>query len=396
MDATNNTLTQNRMDLIISNIEPHIWKSTASEKRIGALDGLSGIALFYHYLIQIEPREEYQNKLFSIIDQISDLISEEVYNSSLCSGMAGYGWVLSKIKNQNIEIEDEYFEALDDILEEALREETEKNYYDFLHGALGIALYFIERYKDKKEEKTKRILLEFSNTLIDKINHNPESIFLSNSENPNQKCIYFGLAHGLAGTLNFLIFLEKIIHQENQTAAPSIIKIIDFMNLYKIYDEESQQFYPSQVLTNDSSIAKARLGWCQGDLGIANAILNSGIFLNDEKLKKYADVLLKTTTKINVKQSLVNDFALCHGSSGIILQYFIAAKKTNQSFQEITSIWFENLKQQTENYTEFKSFFIDKYINETNILNGSAGLALTLLTLENQISPDWTECLNLY
>lgn len=385
-----------KMDPIILKIEEEIWKSVATEKRIGVLDGLSGIALFYNYLLEIESNEAYQNKLFSIIDKIGDLISEESYSSSLCSGIAGYGWVLAKMKNKNLEIEEEYFEALDAILAESLSEESAKNYYDFLHGGFGIALYFIERYKSKKDKSTEAILTEFSNTLIEKINTNPEVLFSSHSENPDQNYFYFGLAHGISGTLNFLVYLQTILENANPAIQEAITKTIGFMNTYKVYDNESKQFYPGQVLTNDSTVTKARLGWCQGDLGIANAILNSGSFLNNLNLKEDGNALIQATRNISVKESLVNDFALCHGSSGILLQYYVASKKTNTPYSDTAAIWYENLKKQTNDFTEFKSFFIDRYVPETNILNGAAGLGLALLTIENKIPSDWVECLNLY
>lgn len=384
------------MDPIILKIEEEIWKSVATEKRIGVLDGLSGIALFYNYLLEIESNEDYQNKLFSIIDKIGDLISEESYSSSLCSGIAGYGWVLSKMKNKNLEIEEEYFEALDAILAESLLEEASRNYYDFLHGGFGIALYFIERYKSKKDKSIKAVLTEFSSTLIEKINTNPEVLFSNDSENPDQKYFYFGLAHGISGTLNFLVYLSTILENANPAIEEAITKTIGFMNTYKAYDNESKQFYPGQVLTNDSTVTKARLGWCQGDLGIANAILNAGSFLNNTTLKEDGNALINATTNINVKESLVNDFALCHGSSGILLQYYVASKKTNSLYSATTAIWYENLKKQTNDFTEFQSFFIDRYVAETNILNGAAGLGLALLTIENKIPSDWAECLNLY
>ena len=384
------------MDPIILKIEEQIWKSVDAEKRIGVLDGLSGIALFYNYLIEIESNEEYQTKLFSVIDKIGDLISEESYNSSLCSGIAGYGWVLAKIKNKNLEIEDDYFEALDAILAESLFEEAAKNYYDFLHGGFGIALYFIERYKAKKEKSIETILTEFCNTLIEKINTNPELLFSSDSEKPDQKMYYFGLAHGISGTLNFLIYLQTNLPEVHPAINEAITKTIGFMNTYKTFDEESKQFYPGQVLIHNDSVTKARLGWCQGDLGIANAILNSGSFLKNTSLKEDGNSLINATRNITVKESLVNDFAICHGSSGLILQYYLASKKTNVSYSDTITAWYENLKKQTRDFTEFKSFFINQYVAETNILNGAAGLGLTLLTIENKIPSDWVECLNLY
>ncbi len=175
----------------------------------------------------------------------------------------------------------------------------------------------------------------------------------------------------------------------------SLKNIIDFMSRYKKYDVQSKQFYPAQVLINNNSISSSRLGWCQGDLGIGNSIYNSGLFLNDEILQNEGIKLINNTKKISIKETKVIDCGICHGSSGLILQYYLAFKKLNKSYNEVIDIWYENLKNQTNNFVEFESFFIDKYVPETNILNGSTGLALVILTMESKIDIDWVKCLNL-
>ena len=380
----------------IYRIENQIWNTVNTETRIGLLDGLSGIALFYFYLTEIIDNEEYQNKLITVVNRINFLISEYEYDSSFCAGIAGYGWVLLKINNKNVEIDEEYFEVIDLILSETLSANSTHNHYDFLYGGIGIAMYFIERYKVKKNKNIERVLIEFTNELLRKINSEIDLLFIDLSENLENKYYYFGLAHGISGFLNFLIHLKETVKDLILNIDSSLSKTIDFMSKYKKYDIVSKQFYPAQVMINNNDISNSRLGWCQGDLGIGNAIYNSGLFLNDNALQKEGIKLIDNTKKISIKESKVIDFGICHGSSGLILQYYLASKKLNQNFSDIIEIWYENLKKQTNNFADFESFFIDKYIPETNILNGSTGLALVLLTIENQIETDWIECLNMH
>jgi lantibiotic modifying enzyme len=158
------------MNNSIYKIEKQVWKTVNTETRIGVLDGLSGIALFYFYLTEIFENEEYETKLIAVVDRINFLISEFEYDSSFCAGIAGYGWTLLKLKNKSIEIEDEYFDAIDIILSESLISNYNNNYYDFLYGANGIAMYFIERFKIKKDKKIETVLIQFTNDLLHKIN----------------------------------------------------------------------------------------------------------------------------------------------------------------------------------------------------------------------------------
>lgn len=384
------------MNKIISEIEKQIWNAVPTENRIGILDGLSGMVLFYNYLIEIDDKEEYQDKLMFVITRINDLLSENEPVFTFCSGMSGYGWALLKMKNKNIAIDEEYYQSIDSILLDVLQKDSDENYYDFMHGALGTAMYFIERYKLTKDKNIENILIAFSTNLIQKINTDINTLLTTFDENQNEKYYYFGLAHGTSGFLNFLIHLKTELKEVILNIDESLIKIIDFMNGFKKYDSESKQFYPAQFRIDTNTISSARLGWCQGDLGIGNALYNSGLFLNDKKLQEEGIELINTTQLISVNESRVNDFALCHGSSGLILQYHLASKKLNKNYSETITIWYENLKKQTHDFVNFKSFFIDKYVDETNILNGSAGLGLLLLTLENKIDIDWVECLNLY
>lgn len=383
------------MNNSIYKIENQIWNTVNTETRIGVLDGLSGIALFYSYLTKIIDNEEYQTKLITVVDRIGFLISEYEYDSSFCAGIAGYGWVLLKINNKNIEIDDNYFDSIDLILSETLSANSENNYYDFLYGGIGIAMYFIERYKVNKNKIIETALIEFTNELLRKINSEIDILFTNPSEIPENKYYYFGLAHGISGFLNFLIRLKDTIKNLIPNIDSSLFEIIDFMSRFKKYDSESKQFYPAQVLIYNNDTSSSRLGWCQGDLGIGNAIYNSGLFLNNKVLQDEGIELIHNSKKISIKESKVIDFGICHGSSGLMLQYYLASKKLNQNYSKIIDVWYENLKKQTNDFGSFDSFFIDKYMPETNILNGATGLALVLLTIENKIETDWSECLNL-
>ncbi len=384
------------MQKIILEIEKKIWDSILIDERVGVLNGLSGIALFYKYLIDTYDVEEYHQKLITIVDKINYLISENDCLPSFCSGIAGYGWVLLQIQNKNIEIDDEYFQSIDLILSEALIQNCDNNDYDFLHGALGIAMYFIKRYELNKNDFAKNLLIEFTSNLSQKIELDIESVIVNKTDKTSEKSISFGLAHGVSGLLNFLIHLEKKLDGVDLNVELSIKKCLGFLSRFKKYDKQFKQYYPGYFMIEDNIIKNPRLGWCQGDLGIGNAMYNAGIFLNDKKIQDDSIKLIDETRKISFEESLVNDFAMCHGSTGILLQYHLASSKFDKDYSEIIQIWFDNLIVQTNEFNEFNAYLTDKYISETNILYGSAGLGLTLLTLDNKINLGWLECLNLY
>jgi lantibiotic biosynthesis protein len=380
----------------IIEIEGQVWQNFKDDERIGFLSGLSGVAFFYDAIYEVYKNPEYEIKLIEIIEKINSLVSENGQIESFCSGLAGYGWMLLKLKNKSIDIDNAYFQALDEALEETLLENSKENFFDFLHGATGIAIYFIERYKQSKSDYVENIIKEFSEILISKMSFEIEIVFEEFSIMFNDRCYSFGLAHGVSGYINFLIYLKNTVGDFISNIDNSLNNAVTFLMKYRKYDEITMQQFPYKYNIETNESVSARLAWCIGDLGIGNALYNAALFLNDSKLQEEAISIINATQKITLEISRVKDFAICHGTAGIILQYYLAEVKFKQNNLKIISYWMEILENQTKNYTEFNSFDIDKYINEKNVLNGSSGLGLVLLTINKKISSDWLISLNLH
>lgn len=384
------------MQDIILKIEENIWKSIPTETRIGLLTGLSGIALFYNYLYQVYGNDDFKNKLLIIVEKINTLLEEEASISSLCSGIAGYGLVLLQLKNTEIEIDEDYFESIDSILLEDFEEMCLKNNYDFLHGAMGIAMYFIERYNSKKSEAIATLLNIFSKDLIDKINENFEAVLVSETALENGPCYYFGIAHGVAGYINFLTFLNDNFKDLKEDITKPLKIIIAFLRSYKKYDTNTKQFYPNLFLLNTNTIVSSRLAWCQSDLGISNSLYNAGIFLNDDLLIREAVELMDNTRKISFAESSVNDCGICHGSIGILLQYYIAGNKFNIDFSDEIDKWMLEVKNRTHDFKEFLAFKNGTYRKEIDLLEGATGLGMAILTMDDKINFNWLRIINLH
>lgn len=384
------------MKEIVSKIEKNIWQSVSNENKIGLLDGLSGIAVFYNYLGEVYENIEYQEKLLIIIDKIDNLISEEIKTYTLCSGLAGYGLVLLALNDKNIEIDEEYFNSLDSILLEDLNEQFKKNNYDFLHGALGIMFYFLERYKAKKTEFLAEILNDFAIQLCDKISLDLKKVLVRKT-GFNDECYYLGIAHGVSGLINFLVHLADNFGELKIDISNSLKICIDFLRGHKEYEPNSMQFYPNLILLETETSIGSLLGWCQGDLGVSNALYNAGLFLNDNDLKNEAIELMEGTKNISFKESRVKDIGICHGSSGILIQYFLASLKLEKNYSKEIETWFSVIKEQTNDFEEFLAHKgKGEYEDNNSFLKGSVGLGLVLLTISNGVNSNWLRFVNLH
>ena len=373
----------------ILKIEEFVWSKIEEENRIGFLNGLSGIALFYKYLSDYN--KDYYSKLTHIVDRINDLISKEAILPSICSGLAGYGFLLTQLKD-SILIDESYFSDIDEILLDFLQSQSNNLDYDFLHGSLGISQYFIERYKTSNTKELESIVSLFYNNLFKRLNHNLEEVLLQ-KESDGSRSIYFGLAHGVAGILNSIYLYIKNFNVEVNTIDESILILLKFLDIYKLDNEDFK--YPNYFSVDNNHIIRSRLAWCQGDLGIGNSLMNIGSLTYNKKLFIRGQELINRSLKVNLSQSGINDMGICHGTSGILLIDWLSLNKSNSHHKKDLSFWEEILKKQTKNYSEFKAFHKGKYIDEINILEGATGVALTKLTIENKINKNWISCLNL-
>lgn len=384
------------IDNLIS-IEEKIWNSVQNETKIGLLDGLSGIALFYKFLIDVYSNEKYNERLLIVIDKINTLLSKENYGFSFCSGLSGFGWVLINCESINIEIEEDYFEDIDLILQEELIEQSSKNNYDFLHGSMGIAMYFIERCKKNKNNKLSDLLNDFVKNLNNKILFNIQDLLTRKPGFIDEKHIFFGIAHGVSGYMNFLTHLNKNFIDLKVDIKEAVRTCLNYLQFHKEYNNLSKQFYPHTFYLESNIINPAIFGWCQGDLGVANSLHNVAMFLNDDSLKKEAKELVEFSKNITFNDSGIKDFGICHGSTGIVLQYLLSSKIQKINNEQQIQEWFEQVKKQTKNFKVYESHQgYDEYEIDMCLLSGAAGLGMTILSTDHKIDLKWLEALNLY
>jgi hypothetical protein len=270
----------------ILEIEKNIWNAFSVQNNVGIHFGLSDTILFYDSLYAVYAVEEFEHKLLAVIEKVNELIEEQHDTITLSSGIAGYGIALLRLKSGNVEISEEYFENIDSFLLEPFELLCDSCDYDFMHEAMGVAMYYIERYKSNKNSKIANILNVFSTNFIHKINTDFNTVLLKSDEKRGD---YYslGLAHGVASYLNFLIYLNKHFTALNTDISEALKVCVNFLISYKKYDPKTKQHYANVISSLETEkTVPSRLSWCQGDLGVSNALYNTGIFLDDTPLRE--------------------------------------------------------------------------------------------------------------
>jgi lantibiotic modifying enzyme len=381
----------------ILKIEKKIWIDLSTENRIGLYLGLSGVILFYDSMNNAYPSEEFNSKLITVIEKVNGFIENKQNSNSLCSGLAGYGLSLLRLESISINISEDYFESIDNFLLEDFELLCESNCFDFMHEGMGIAMYYIERYRSSKNDAITNVLYSFAEKFIYKINNDFGNVLLKSDESRG-RYYSFGLAHGVASYLNFLIYLKTHFAALDTDICEALRVCVDFLSSYKQYDSLSKQHYPNILSIETNQFMSSRLSWCQGDLGVSNALYNTGVFLDNTLIINEAIELMNHSASISFEDSGVDDFGVCHGSAGILIQFFLASKKYNIDYSQEIDRWYKTLKNQTKNFEECLWYdnSTEEYFPEINLLVGSVGLGMTLLTIEGKIDSKWLEILCLY
>jgi hypothetical protein len=271
-----------------------------------------------------------------------------------------------------------------------------------LHGAIGIVLYFISRVK--KNKNLLSILQKFI-TLLNElgVKQSTDSIkWISVIDYEKQKTGYnISLSHGMASIAVILSKLHNIKDIDQKMVKPLLEGCVNYILAQEIDKDKYDSYFPSFAIESMEEMRGSRLAWCYGDLGIAMALWQSGIVLQNETWKNKAlEVLIFAAEKRrDLQKNLVMDACLCHGAAGIGHIFYRMWWNTRmQEFKNVADYWFEQTKKMAtfaDGLAGYKKWLgkAEGWTNEYDLLEGIAGIGLALLTYYHEIEPIWDECL---
>ncbi len=385
------------LDTIIKN-------KNLTNNNIGLLGGKSGEVMFYLYYADFFNDSTYYEKGLSLLEKIFDEISDGYSYPTFCVGIAGVGWAVEHLAQNNF-IETNTNETLGNIdtyLASKMLYDLEKNNnYDFLHGAIGIGIYFLNHLSNTK---SKKYLIQ----LIDKLERQSieekdgalkwESVVQDINEQP-KKVFNLSLSHGIASIVAFLakaytygVYKEKV--------KPMLENAVKYILKQKLNPNIYGSYFPSWIC-NDEPVSKSRLAWCYGDLGIAVTIYQAGKALNNKEWEQIAiEVLLHASNRRDLEKEFVVDACLCHGTASMSHIFNRMYRNTGiEKFKETSKFWLnETLKMAKfeDGLAGYKTWFGEKHggwKKEYGILEGIAGTGLVLISAISDKESKWDECL---
>lgn len=354
---------------------------------------------FYSKVFQIE---NYSDLALESISSIFEEIQKGFSYHTFAGGLAGIGWMVEFLEqNKYLECNtNEIIGELDEYLYQMMIKELKSVHYDYLHGASGIALYFLSR---KSFSKSKQYLSDYIDNLEQFAEADGESyrwvskVFKSPEE--KEEVYNLSLSHGISSLISILSKINSLEINKEKTN-----KLLKGAVNYLLSNEQDNKQYGSYFpnwISKQSSNGTSRLAWCYGDLGICTALWHASQSLKNKAWEEKAIEILKYTSKRrDLAKNSVADAGLCHGTAGMAHIFNRMYHYTNvEELKDAANYWFDKtLKMATHKdtlsgYKVYRTKEAGESYEEFGFLEGISGIALSLIAAISETEPKWDEIL---
>jgi lantibiotic modifying enzyme len=391
------SLIKQKTDLIAECIVAKIQKQQ-QETSFGLYSGAFGYLLFLFYYSKYSGKKKFVSFTEEYAEQLLDGLSGGIRRHTYCDGLSGVLYLLIFLKENHfidMDVSDVQL-LLDNYLVTMMRHDIIEGYYDFMHGALGVGLYFLKR-GDAVEYI--RELIDFLYETAEKDRTGQtfkwESSVMKN-ESEHVPVYNLAMSHGMS---SIIIFLSRII-KSGMTDDKITEMLTGAVNYILSQQKDFSKYgfcFPSYLPTDNSgSILRSRLAWCYGDLDVGIALLQAGKALHNTAWQKTGiSVLLQSAKRLDLVENFVIDAEICHGSAGIAMIFRRMFLETNRNeFAEATRYWLN----QTLNFSRFvdgpagyKTFQFKEWKSTCSLLDGIAGIGLVMVSCLFDDRQNWDE-----
>ncbi|EDP96626.1 lanthionine synthetase LanC family protein [Kordia algicida OT-1] len=330
--------------------------------KAGLLDGLAGESLYYFYRSALLNDDEvlYEKGIEKLQTAI-EIGSKNSADTSFYSGVAGIGWLVLHLKEQefvDIDIDDFLDTSVDTYLYETMLDFLNRSIYDFFYGAAGICYYFLKRYQCVRDNSQKELyrtyIMHFLFYLEFIKNKDEKGIFWKHPEYPFEEDSMCFQLSSLSNISSIILLLTDISYNKEFTSFCTILikKSSDWL-IYKL-----------------ETYKKIRLDQ-------AFCLWKASIVLNDNELQKKALQLLNTA-----KKSILNEDVISLAKCALIYQK-ITKETDNNSLKE----------EAFKCFTKVTDNLLEHTINDNSIWKGYSGIGLIDFSLNDSVSPEWSKCI---
>ncbi len=391
----------------LEEISSIIENKYSSENDIGIIAGIAGCSLFQFYYSKYLDVDQYADKgvemIFHCVDKINNGYSYPTY----CNGIAGLGWAIQHLNAEDfIDLDcDGLLAQFDEYLYSQMKFDLSQGNYDFLHGALGYGFYFLKRFKHTTNQKLKESYEQYLLVLIEEL----DALAISEGNalkwestldiEKGTKGFNLSLSHGMSSILDFLSRLHSF-DVFKESSEKLILGCVNYILNFQNDDIDNISVFPSWIEEVSPLEYKSRIAWCYGDLGVGLSLMRASAALDDPNLKQRALKILNRSTNIKeANETLVLDAGVCHGSYGNAHIFnSLYHQNRNYKFKDALNFWIEDgIKKaiHEDGYAGYKQWTSAEktWKPELSLLEGVAGIGLTIIDYLSKEPNRWDECL---
>lgn len=397
------TTARQLLDTIYKALEPY----AREEPTPGLMNGTCGFMLYYAYYYRFSGKAEALDRLGALAAQCLEQVAQQPAGLSFCNGIAGIGWTLQHLVNMGLAGEEDFGSLLadcDDVLAQYLAQELPEGRHDFLHEGLGVALYFLERLPQPGARVTLERFVKFLAGTALPLGAGigwPDNFSTKDTMQETAVCFNLGLAHGFPAVISILslICAQGIAQEQCRSLIRRAADALQGLPFQA--GDDVLSLYPRLVTSQGLPVLRktSRLGWCYGDLCVAQALLHAGRQLEDSRYLSEATRILKQVLTCRDKENgSIADAGLCHGAAGIAHILRRAYRDSGAEYlRQGAARWLEEtlaMSRHADGIAGFKAYTLTSLCNNPHFLDGVAGIGLSLIAaLDEEAAPGWDRCL---
>lgn len=384
----------------LSAIAEIVLNDKKEAERVDLMGGRAGMALFLFYYAKFTGEEKYYDHAMELLNEIFDKINDGFIFNTFAGGLAGIGWTVDHlIREEFIDADsDELLGELDEYLYKMMMADIGKGFYDFLHGALGMAAYFLCRTGN---EKSKEYLTEIVDALEKASTKDKDGAIKWESvldREKDMKGYNLSLSHGIS---SIFVTLSKIYEQgiDKEKTYSLMEGAVTFLLQQALDTSKFFSCFPSWVCEHPPTAS--RLAWCYGDLGNMIALWQTARATGNKMWEEKAvEVILHASKRRDIKKNMVYDAGLCHGGAGIShifnRMYHYTGK---EECKDASLYWFDQtlkMAYHEDGLAGYKIWRTEEYggwQTESGLLEGVSGIGLAFLAAVSDIEPRWDRVL---
>jgi len=385
-----NELIKQKVDQIAACIFEKIQKNDVPES-YGLYTGEFGILLFLFYYARYSQGEKYAVIAETYAERLFNRFLDETKLHTFCNGFSGILYLFEFLREHDfidLDVADSQ-SVIDNYLIAQMRNNIQQSYYDFMHGALGVGLYFL---KKGTNSECIQELIDFLYATAEKDTDNKLFKWKSVIDNEKNRIGYnLALSHGIS---SIIIFLSRVVKSgmNDRRVTKMLTGAVNYVLSQQIDFSQFGSCFPSYIVTSPPQpVSKSRMAWCYGDLGIGMALWQAGKAVDYAVWKeKGLDILLLSAQRQTFNDSLIRDAGICHGSAGLAMIYHrIYSETRHHEYMEAINYWqikTLHFALHEDGLAGYKTILKDKWVCDYSLLKGISGIGLVLLSC---ITEDW-------